>query len=129
MPNTLSPTPTIAPTPDIAQSRRVTRAAITVLTSGWRLSFTIIAIGLVLAIARDEPLATELGQINDVLDDLSGGHSNGFLGLGILVMILSPIVATATIAVNFFRIGDRRYGMISSAVFTVLLASIVIAIL
>lgn len=111
------------------ESRRVTRAAITVLTFGWRISFVIIVIGLVISIVRDEPLAAELGRIGKVVGDLLGGHSNGFLGLGILVMILSPIVATATIATNFFRIGDRRYGQISSAVFIVLLVSIAVAIL
>ena len=111
-----------------AESRRVTRAAITVLTLGWRISFAIIIVGLAIAAIRDEPLAAELGRIGKVTDDLLGGHSNGFLGLGILVMILSPIVAVATIAVNFFRIGDRRYGVISSAVFVVLLVSIAVAI-
>ncbi|HVL23485.1 MAG TPA: DUF1634 domain-containing protein [Thermomicrobiales bacterium] len=119
---------TISPDTLATDSRRVTRAAITVLTFGWRISFAIIIVGLVLAIVRDEPLAAELGRISKVMDDLAGGHSNGFLGLGILVMILSPIVATATIAVNFFRIGDRRYGLISSTVFIVLVVSIAIAI-
>ena len=108
---------------------RVTRSAITVLTLGWRLSFAMVIIGLVLALVRDEPLRTELGQIDRVADDLLGGHSNGFLGLGILIMILSPIVAVATIAANFFRIGDRRYGLIAGTVMAILLGSIAIAVL
>jgi len=120
---------TISTETPVLETRRVTRAAITVLTLGWRISFAIILVGLAIAIIRDEPLAAELGRISKVVDDLLGGHSNGFLGLGILVMILSPIVAAATIALNFFRIGDRRYGLISTAVFVVLLVSIATAIL
>lgn len=111
------------------EGRRVTQGAITVLSVGWRSSFALILLGLLVAAVRGEPLAVELGSLPDVIDDLLGGHSNGFLGIGILVMILSPIVATATIAISFFRIGDRRYGLLSLAVFIVLIASIAIAAL
>lgn len=109
-------------------SRQVTAAAIKVLTTGWRLSFALIIAGLVIAILRDEPLSPELGAFGHIFDELVTGHSNGFLGIGILVMILSPIVASATIAINFFRIGDRRYGMITTAVFVILMISIAMSV-
>lgn len=115
--------------PQTFDSRAVTASAIKVLTVGWRLSFVLIILGLVIAIVRDEPLANELGAFGRVFDELLAGHSNGFLGLGILVMILSPIVASATIAVSFFQIGDRRYGVITTAVFIVLMISIAISLL
>lgn len=109
------------------ESRGVTEGAIKVLSTGWKTSFALILLGLVIAAVRDEPLTNELGSLRHVIDDLLGGHSNGFLGIGILAMILSPMFATATIAVNFFRIGDRRYGILSAAVFTILILSIAIA--
>jgi uncharacterized membrane protein len=115
--------------PETFDSREVTASAIKVLTIGWRLSFALIIIGLIIAIVRDEPLTSELGTFGHVLDELLTGHSNGFLGLGILVMILSPIVSSATIALNFFRIGDRRYGFITAAVFAVLVVSIALSLL
>jgi uncharacterized membrane protein len=115
--------------PEIFDSREVTASAIKVLTIGWRLSFALIIVGLIIAIVRDEPLTSELGTFDHVLDELLTGHSNGFLGLGILVMILSPIVSSATIALNFFRIGDRRYGFITAAVFAVLVVSIALSLL
>lgn len=111
------------------ESQRVTKGAIQVLTIGWRLSFTLIIVGLVVAVTRDEPLASRLGSISQVLDQLVNGHSNGFLGIGILAMILSPIVAAGTIAISFFRIGDRRFGLITTAVFIVLLVSIALSTL
>ena len=107
---------------------QVTAAAIKVLTTGWRLSFALIIVGLVIAILRDEPLSPELGTFRHIFDELITGHSNGFLGVGILVMILSPIIASATIAINFFRIGDRRYGLITTAVFVILMISITMSI-
>ena len=113
----------------VFDSKEVTAAAIKVLTIGWRLSFALIVVGLVTAIIRDEPLAGELGTFSQVYDELITGHSNGFLGVGILVMILSPIVASATIALNFFRIGDRRYGIITAAVFAVLVISIALSLI
>ena len=110
-------------------SRQVTSAAIKVLTTGWRLSFALVIIGLVIAIIRDEPLARELGTFSHVFAELRHGHSNGFLGVGILVMILSPIVSAATIAVSFFRIGDRQYGIITTVVFIILMISIGLSLL
>jgi uncharacterized membrane protein len=110
------------------ESRQVTASAIKVLTTGWRLSFALIITGLVIAILRDEPLTGELGTFAHVFDELITGHSNGFLGLGILVMILAPIVSSATIAINFFRIGDRRYGLITTAVFVILMVSITLSV-
>lgn len=118
-----------APTTLAFEGRGVTQGAIRVLSWGWRISLTIIVLGLLVGLVRDEPLASELGSIRHVLDDLFTGHANGFLGTGILVMILSPIAAVATIALGFFRIGDVRYGIISTAVFAVLVTSIAIAIL
>jgi len=114
--------------PQTLDSKQVTSAAIKVLSTGWRLSFALIIVGLVIAILRDEPLVHELGSITHIFDQLMTGHSNGFLGLGILVMILSPIVSSATIAVSFFRIGDQRFGIITSAVFIVLVVSIAVSL-
>lgn len=119
--------PTTTPAP--LDPRRVTAAAIRVLTTGWKLSFALIILGLLTAIVRDEPLSSELGTFRHILDEVMTGHSNGFLGIGILVMILSPIIASATIAVNFFRIGDRRYGLITSVVFVILMVSIAMSLL
>lgn len=116
------------PANSLVLSRQVTAAAIKVLTTGWRLSFALIIVGLIIAILRDEPLSTELGTFGHIFDELITGHSNGFLGIGILVMILSPIVASATIAINFFRIGDRRYGAITTAVFVILMISIALSV-
>lgn len=115
--------------PQTFDSKEVTAAAIKVLTIGWRLSFALMILGLVTAIIRDEPLTHELGTFGHVFDELITGHSNGLLGLGILIMILSPITASATIALNFFRIGDKRYGMITTVVFIVLMISIALSLL
>ncbi len=108
-------------------SRRVSQGAIAVLSTGWKISFALIILGLVVALIRDEPLTNELGSFRDVLADLGKGRANGFLGIGILAMIISPIAATLTIMTGFFRIGDRRYAFISLGVLVILITSIVIA--
>ncbi len=102
----------------------VTAGAITVLTWGFRVSFACIVVGLVLALARDEPLAHTLGKPGAVFEQLIEGHSNGVLGVGILVMILSPVVSALTIALGFLRIGDRRYALITGLVLLILVGSI-----
>lgn len=103
----------------------VTHAARTVLTWGFRISLTVVLVGLVVAIARDEPLAAEMGSPTHVWNLLLDGHSNGILGLGILVMILAPVVSIASICLSFFRIGDRRFGLFSLIVLTIMIVSAV----
>jgi uncharacterized membrane protein len=102
----------------------VTAGAITLLTWGFRVSFAFIIVGLVLALVRDEPLAHTLGKPGTVFEQLLEGHSNGFLGTGILVMILSPVMSALTIALGFLRIGDRRYALITGLVLLILVGSI-----
>lgn len=102
----------------------VTEDAVRVLTWGFRISLGLILLGLVIGYVRNESLGSELGSPVHVFDQLVEGHSAGILGLGILVMIISPIAATISITIDFFRVGDQRYGYLSLAVVIILLASI-----
>lgn len=105
-------------------SSLVTDDAVRVLTWGFRISLGLILLGLILAFIRQESLSAELGSPVHVFDQLISGHAEGILGVGILVMIISPIAATISITIDFFRVNDRRYGYISLAVVLILVASI-----
>lgn len=90
-------------------------------------SFAAIGIGVVLAFLNDGDVDTKMGNPGQIIRHVIDLDAAGFFGLGISIMILAPIVMIATSAVSFFRAGDQRYGLISTAVAVILSLSIVIA--
>lgn len=91
------------------------------------ISFSIIAVGFVIAIIRGSDVDSSVGSPARIISQLADLEASGFLGLGIILMVLTPIVMIADAAIGFFRVGDRRYGFITSAVAAILLLSIVIS--
>lgn len=90
-------------------------------------SFAVIGIGVVLAFFRNGDVDTKMGNPGTIIRNVLDLDAAGFFGLGISIMIVAPIVMIATSAATFFRAGDQRYGLISTAVAVILSLSIVIA--
>lgn len=109
------------------RAERIVEQTITVFRGGYMVSFALIAIGLVIAIARRIPLATELGPPMEIVNDLLDLDPNGFIGLGIGAMILTPVIMTIEVTVNFFRAGDTMFGMISGTVAGILIVTMALA--
>lgn len=97
---------------------------ISIYTWGFRISLALVLIGLVVGFIRDEPLTSSLGSPDQVFREFFDGHSNGILGVGILVMILTPLIGVTAIAINFFRINDRRFGLFATAIILILIGSV-----
>lgn len=95
-----------------------------VLETGFRVAVVIMAIGLVLAVVRQEPLPSTLEGPADIARGIVRADPEAIIGLGILSIILTPFVSTLVIAVTFFRQGNRRYAAISGLVLAILLVSI-----
>jgi uncharacterized membrane protein len=100
-----------------------------VLVWGFRISATLVLIGLALTLVRGDELRTSLEGIPDMLDELAHGRGAGIVGLGILAMIVTPFASAISIVLNCFRIGDRRYALITVAVVIILAVSAVLAVL
>ncbi len=115
---------------ELAQSQlEVNRATARVLTWGFRISATLLLLGLLVAAIRGESLYTSLEGIPDLFADLSHGHGPAIVGLGILLMVATPIAATIGAIASFIQLGDRRYVLITSTVLLILLISAVSAAL
>lgn len=95
-----------------------------VLEAGFRISVGIMAIGLVLAVVRQESLPATLEGPVDIVRGIGQGEPEAIIGLGIIAIILTPIASTIAIAIAFLREGDRRYAAISGLVLLILLTSI-----
>jgi len=53
------------------------------------------------------------------------GRGDGLIALGVLVLIATPVVRVALLAIGFARQHDARYAFLSALVLAVLLASLV----
>lgn len=123
-------TPAVPPTrTKHERSERLVEQTISVFRLGYLTSFALIAIGIVIAIIRRIGLATELGPPQEIARDLVDLDPNGFIGLGIGVMILTPIIMTIEVTINFFRAGDSKFGVISGIVAGILVVTMALAFL
>lgn len=90
-------------------------------------SFALIGVGFVIATGADQSVDTEMANPLALLRQIFDLQASGFFGIGIGLMILTPIVMIAVAAGTFFRAGDRRYGIITTAVALILSLSIAIS--
>ncbi len=108
----------------VTEQAHLREVAARVLETGFRVSSTIMAVGLILALIRQEALPSTLEQPADIARGILEGEAAAIVGLGIISIILTPFASTVLIAAAFFREGDRRYATISAVVLTILLVSI-----
>lgn len=103
----------------LALSRPTSR----VLTWGFRVSAALLLLGLIVTAIQGESLDTTLDGVPSLLDRTFDGEGAGIVGLGIVVMIVTPIISTLSIVLSCVRIGDRRYALITLAVLGILFIS------
>lgn len=103
-------------------------AAVRTFVWGFRIGAAILALGVVVALLKGEPLAREADPIAHVLAEVAAGNAAGIVDLAILWFMLTPVAATIVTAVSFWRLGDRRYALLSLAVLAILGASIALAL-
>ncbi|MBA2468151.1 MAG: DUF1634 domain-containing protein [Chloroflexia bacterium] len=107
-----------------SDGERLRELAARVLEIGFRVAVAIMAVGLVLAVIRQEALPSTLEQPADIAEGIVQGDPEAIVGLGIISIILTPFASTLVIAIAFYRQGDRRYAAISGLVLAILLVSI-----
>lgn len=114
-----------------ARTERLTplyESAVRTFVWGFRLGAALLAVGLVVALLKGEPLGREADPISEVLAEVRAGHAAGIIDLAILWFMMTPVAATVVVAVSFWRLGDRRYAALSLAVLAVLGVSIALAL-
>ena len=103
-------------------------AAVKTLFWGFRLGAALLALGIVAALIKREPLGHEADPIADVIAMVRAGHASGIIDLAILWFMLTPVATVIVVAANFWRLGDRRYALLSLIVLAILGMSVTLAL-
>ena len=120
--------------PDVV--KRLDRMLHTVLMAGLTVSVVIIGIGLILSIVHKDATAvhpdifTVISETDSMVEENVGyreiwselhrGTADGFLNLGILTLIATPVLRVVGSLIDFLRIHDRRFAVITLLVLVIL---------
>ncbi len=103
-------------------------AAVKTLLWGFRLGAALLALGIVVALVKREPLGHEADPLADVVATVRAGYASGIIDLAILWFMLTPVATVIVVAASFWRLGDRRYALLSLIVLAILGASVALAL-
>lgn len=106
------------------------RAIARILTIGTYVSVGLLVVGVALmAVNGISPLATppEL-DLSVLVGQIRGGDPVGFLWLGLIVVISTPIARVAASLIGFVRDGERAMVFVSIAILVVIATSVVLAL-
>lgn len=96
---------------------------------GFRIGAAILALGIVVALIKGESIGHEADRFGDVLGAVRNGYASGIIDLAILWFMATPVVTVLVVALSFWRLGDRRYALLSLLVLAILGASIALALI
>ncbi len=103
-------------------------AAVKTLFWGFRFGAALLALGIVVALVKREPLEREADPIPEVIAMVRAGHASGIIDLAILWFMLTPVATVIVVAATFWRLGDRRYALLCLIVLAILGASVALAL-
>ena len=103
-------------------------AAIATFTWGFRIGAALLALGIVVTLAKGERLIHEAAPFGDVFAMLRTGSAAAIIDLAILWFMLIPVATVIVVAASFWRLGDRRYAALSLVVLVILGVSIALAL-
>ena len=103
-------------------------AAVKTLFWGFRLGAALLGLGIVVALVKREPLGHEADPIPEVIAMVRAGYASGIIDLAILWFMLTPAATVIVVAASFWRLGDRRYALLSLIVLAILGASVALAL-
>ncbi len=107
----------------------VYRVARRTLIAGFAITVALVAVALVLAVVKDQPIAESTLPLSDLPSAVRDGDPSAVAELAIFAIVLTPILTTLGVIGAFLTIGDRRYAGISVLVLLVLSGSMVVALL
>lgn len=99
-----------------------------VLRGGILLSIALIVVGFLLGLADPSRLPQVPLALADLPSQLAHGTAAGFLGLGVIVMVLTPVARVFLSVLSYATEGDRTYVVVTLIVLSALLTGMVLGL-
>jgi uncharacterized membrane protein len=100
-----------------------------ILAVGFWLSIGIIMLGVLLALARGDGISDETLPVGDILPAVLDGEAGGLFGLGLLLLLLTPLSYVVAALVIFARQRDRLFVGVCLMLILLIAASFGLAVL
>jgi uncharacterized membrane protein len=99
------------------------------LTVGTYISISLLAIGLALKLAKGGDLSVGPAfDLTRLIPDLIGLKPEGFLWLGLIVVIATPAARVAASLIGYLRRGEPRMAIVAALILLVIAASVTLAV-
>lgn len=103
--------------------------AIQVLRIGFAVSAVLLVAGIAWSVAERRALDERVLAFDALPRAIRDGDPTSIIDLGIIAMMATPVALTLVIALEFRKLGERRFAIASLMVLAVLVASITISLL
>jgi uncharacterized membrane protein len=120
------PAPTPQATKTAREQRDLNAVVHTVLIIGLALSTALMLVGICIDLFSQQDLPTAVPDLGDVLGRVAALRPSGFLALGLLVLIATPILRVLGSIIAFLYERDWRYAGITTVVLLVLCVSLLL---
>ena len=108
------------------QQERLDEALHKLLIIGLAISVVLISIGLVIALVTHQEIPTSMPALADVFSHVFALQPSGFLSLGLLVLIATPVVRVISSFIAFLFEKDWRFAGITFIVLVAVITSVLL---
>jgi uncharacterized membrane protein len=102
--------------------------AIKSLHYGFFVAAGLFVVGVAWSVVERQALATDILPFQKIPGELLDGNPAAVIDLSILALMLTPVVTVLLIAINFYRLNERRYAVFALLVLVTLAVSIIISL-
>ncbi len=103
--------------------------AIRSLRYGFFVAAGLFIVGVAWSLFERQQLSSTVLPFRQIPGELRDGNPAALIDLSILALLIVPVITVITIAVNFIRLGERRYALFATLVLIILFISITLSAL
>jgi uncharacterized membrane protein len=111
------------------ETRHLYRRSAAILRAGFVCALALMAVGLGIALVRDQTIDGSVVSLGDIPGALLDGDAQAILDLGILVLLVTPVAVIVAALAAFARQRDWRFVGVCLALVAILASSVGLALL
>lgn len=110
------------------REEKIYEDAIKSLHYGFYVAVALFVAGAVWSIAKRQELSETVLPFQEIPGEILDGNPIALIDLSLLALMLTPVATVILIAINFYRLDERRYALFTLLVLVTLAISIAISL-